>query len=61
MKNQTPTPARHQFSVLRQICNLIPNHLVPKLALETGVTKLCRTYSAWSHTVTLLFAQLTGT
>jgi hypothetical protein len=45
---------------LRQICNLIPPHLVPKLARETGVEALCRTFSAWSHTVTLLFAQLTG-
>jgi hypothetical protein len=60
VKKQTPTPARHQFSVLRQICNLLPIHLVPKLARETGVAGLCRTFSAWSHTVTLLFAQLTG-
>jgi hypothetical protein len=47
------------FSILRQLCNLIPNHLVPKLAWETGVQKQARTYLPWSHVVTLLFAQLT--
>lgn len=45
--------------MLRQICNLIPNHLVPKLARETGTEALCRTFSAWSHCAALLFAQLT--
>ena len=45
---------------MRQICNLIPNHLVPKLARATGVEALSRTFSPWSHTVALLFAQLTG-
>ena len=61
MKNKTHStaPVRSQFSVLRQICNLIPNHLVPKLARETGTDKLCRTFSAWSHCTALLFAQLT--
>jgi len=46
------------FSVLRQLCNLIPSHLVPKLAGETGVDKTCRTFSAWSHVVAMLYAQL---
>jgi hypothetical protein len=38
MKNQTrnkPTPGK--FSLLRQICNFIPPHLVSKLARATGV------------------------
>jgi len=47
------------LSILRQICNLIPKHLVPKLARETGVEDQARTYLPWSHVVTLLFAQLT--
>lgn len=59
-KTSRPAPIRHQFSVLRQICNLIPRHLAPKLARETGVEGLCRTFSAWSHIASLLFAQLTG-
>jgi hypothetical protein len=29
--------ATSKFSVLRQVCNYIPPHLVPKLARETGV------------------------
>ena len=61
MKKQKhkPTPTPSKYSVLRQLCNLIPAHLVPKLARETGVEDKCRTFSAWSHVVTLLYAQLT--
>jgi len=58
-KTKSTAPIRRQFSVLRQICNLIPVHLVPKLARETGVEPLCRTFSAWSHCVAMLFAQFT--
>ncbi len=61
VKNKTTTvPSdRSELSVLRQICNLIPNHLVPTLARQTGVTPLARTYSPHSHVVTMLFSQLT--
>ncbi|MCK9590323.1 MAG: DUF4372 domain-containing protein, partial [Terrimicrobiaceae bacterium] len=58
-KQQHPRPSASKFTVLRQLCNLIPSHLVPKLARETGVDKVCRTFSAWSHVVTMLYAQLT--
>jgi hypothetical protein len=44
---------------LRQICNLIPEHEVSKIARETGVLDQSRTFSPWSHTVSLLDAQLT--
>ena len=54
-----PLPSRSQYSVLRQICNLIPAYLVPKLANETGVDKKARTFSPWSHLVSLIYAQLT--
>jgi hypothetical protein len=56
-KNQKPTKCK--LSVLRQICNWIPNYLVPKLARETKVEEEARTYKPWSHMVTLLYAQLT--
>jgi hypothetical protein len=56
-RKQKPTKCR--FSLLRQICNFIPNHLVPQLARETGVADDARTYTPWSHVLTLLFAQLT--
>jgi hypothetical protein len=58
MKNTTK-PRRSPFSVLRQICHLIPAHLVPKLARETGVDRKTRTFSPWSHLVSLIHAQLT--
>ena len=54
-----PRPTASKFSILRQICNLIPNHLVPKLARETGVETKARTFSPWSHVVALIFAQIT--
>ena len=50
--------ARHQFSILKQICELIPSHLVPKLAREHGVEKKCRTFDPWSHVVSLLHVQI---
>jgi len=60
MKNQTRhKPTISNFSVLRQICNLIPPHLVPRLARDTGVAEQARTFSPWSHVVSLLYAQLT--
>jgi hypothetical protein len=33
--------------------------MVPKLARETGVDKKARTFSPWSHLVSLIYAQLT--
>jgi hypothetical protein len=45
--------------VLRQLVELIPNHLVRTLAREHGIDRQARTFSAWSHVVTLLYAQLT--
>jgi len=60
MKKQTKAFQRaHKFEVLRQICNLIPPFLVSKLAKDTGVDKKARTFTPWSHVVTMLYAQLT--
>ncbi len=58
-KPQSQKPTKCKLSVLRQICNWIPNHLVPKLARETKVEEEARRYKPWSHIVTLLYAQLT--
>jgi hypothetical protein len=58
MKN-IKLPTAPKFTVLRQFCNYIPNHLVPKLARETGVDEQARTYDEWSHIVTLCYAQVT--
>jgi len=43
---------------LAQVCNLIPPYIVSKLARKHGVDKKARTFSPWSHVVTLLYAQL---
>lgn len=59
MKKQKHQPSRSTLSVLCQLCKWIPPHLVPQLARETGVEDKARTFSPWSHVVSLLFAQLT--
>jgi hypothetical protein len=58
-KKTTAKPTASKFSLLRQICNFIPPHLVPKLARDTGVEKQWRDFTPWSHVVSLLYAQLT--
>jgi hypothetical protein len=58
MKNKTVKPTRSQFTILRQICNLIPAHLVSKIARQTKVDQQARTFAPWSHVVALLYAQL---
>jgi len=52
------TPTKSKFSVLQQICKYIPEHLVPKLARDFKVDEKCRSYSPWSHVVTMVYAQL---
>jgi hypothetical protein len=44
--------------VLRQLVELIPSYLVPKLARVHGVDRQSRTFSPWSHVVALLCAQM---
>jgi hypothetical protein len=58
MKKRTIKPTRCRFNILRQICNLIPEHEVSKIARATGVEGQSRTFSPWSHAVGLLHAQL---
>ena len=58
MKNKKSNPTASNFTVLKQICNFIPGHLVSKLARETGADKKARDFSCWSHVVSLLSAQL---
>ena len=58
-KKNNIVPAPSKLNLLRQICNFIPQFLVPKLSRETGVEEKVRTFSAWSHVICLLYAQLT--
>jgi hypothetical protein len=59
VKKRNTKPTASKLSVLGQLCNLIPPHLVSKLARETGVDSMARSFSPWSHMVCMLFAQLT--
>lgn len=42
------------------MCDLIPSHLTGKLARKHGVDKKSRSFSPWSHVVSMLFAQISG-
>src|SRR5436309_9637224 len=55
---KTKLPTASNFTVLRQLCNYIPGHLVPQLARDTGVDEQARTFSPWSHVVSLCYGQL---
>lgn len=58
-KHSCSTPTRSKLSIFRQLCNLIPTHLVAQLARDTGVEELSRSFKPWSHVVSLLYAQFT--
>lgn len=51
-------PAKHNLTVLAQICQNIPTHLVTKLSREHGVDKKARSFTPWSHVVSMLHVQL---
>ena len=52
-------PTKHKFTLLQQVMDIIPKHLVKKLSRKHKVDKKCRTFSSWSHVVSLVFSQLT--
>jgi hypothetical protein len=52
-------PAKGDAIVLSGICKLIPEHLISKLARQYGIDQQARSFSPWSHVVSLLCAQLT--
>ena len=57
--NKSHKPAQKSpYTVLHQVCNLIPPLLVPNLARKYGVDKKSRTFSPWSHVVSLMYAHL---
>jgi len=51
-------PAKHKYTVLNQICQHIPPHLVLTLAKKYGIDKQARSFSPWSHVVALLHSHL---
>ncbi|MEA1877369.1 MAG: IS4 family transposase [Bacteroidota bacterium] len=51
-------PTKCKYTTLHQICNLIPRGLVTRLAKKHGVDKKSRSFTPWSHVVSLLHSQL---
>jgi hypothetical protein len=49
---------RTNISTLRQIIELIPGHLVKKLSIKYGVDRKSRSFTPWSHLVSMLYSQL---
>lgn len=49
-------PNKSNLSTLKQICQLIPPHIVNKLGKKHGIKT--RKFSSWSHVVALLYTQL---
>jgi hypothetical protein len=56
--NKNKQPSRRHLTVMRQLVELIPSHLVAKLARATGVEDRARTFSPWSHVITMIYAQV---
>ena len=51
-------PAKHHYTILHQICQHIPAHLVAKLSRDFGVDQQARSFSPWSHVVAMLHVHL---
>ena len=49
---------RSNISILRQIVELIPGHLVNNLSKKHGIDKKSRKFTPWSHVLSLMFSQL---
>jgi hypothetical protein len=59
MKKRTlPRPSRFHKTVLWQVCQLIPSHLVAQLARACGADRRERTFSCWSQVVAMVYAQV---
>jgi len=57
-KKKTKQPSRPHLTILRQIVELIPAYLTPKLAREIGIDTQARTFTPWSHLVAMIYAQV---
>ena len=51
-------PIKHQYTILNQICNQIPAFLVTKLAKKYRIDRQARSFSPWSHIVSMLHLHL---
>jgi hypothetical protein len=51
-------PTKHKFTILKQVMDIISPYVVSKLARKHGIDKQSRTFSPWSHVVSMVFAHL---
>ncbi|MCK5021389.1 MAG: IS4 family transposase [Candidatus Peribacteraceae bacterium] len=51
-------PTKHKFTILKQVIDIIPPYIVSKIARKHGVDKRSRSFSPWSHVVSMIYAQL---
>ena len=59
MKKKSINSTTSKFTVLHQVCNHIPSHAVSEAAREQGSEDHSRTFSHWSHLVSLIHGKLT--
>src|SRR5437870_963177 len=59
MKKKHSNSTIGKLTVCRQFCNLIPSHLVDKLAIQHNSQSQARTFSHWSHVVALIYGKVT--
>jgi len=52
------SPTKRQCTVFKQLVNLLPRNLVAKVARKHGVDKQSRSFSPWSHVVSLIYGQV---
>ena len=52
------TPTKSKNTVLSQISKLIPAQTVNQLAKKHGIDKQARSFSPWSHIVSMIHGQL---
>lgn len=51
-------PDSGTIPVFKQICELIPTHMVAKLGRQFGCDLSARKFTVWSHVVSMIYAQL---
>lgn len=52
------TPTKSKNTVLNQVCKLIPSPLVSRITKKHGIDRQTRSFSSWSHIVSMVHAQL---
>lgn len=51
-------PTKNKFTILKQVIEKIPSYLVSKIAKKYNIDRQSRSFSPWSHVVSMLFAQI---